>query len=134
MLDAGRESSQFSASWILLFATPLRGIQEHTYRIRQVSISYSKQKAKERRSKMTTLEAKLNDCQKICDQDPSPENMNMFEVLKTEFELQNDYITQGAIIRTNASHLVRARRKKQQIFILKFRKFQRKEEFNSEDS
>ena len=83
---------------------------------------------------MTTLEAKLNDCQKICDQDPSPENMNMFEVLKTEFELQNDYITQGAIIRTNASHLVRARRKKQQIFILKFRKFQRKEEFNSEDS
>ena len=103
MLDAGRESSQFSASWILLFATPLRGIQEHTYRIRQVSISYSKQKAKERRSKMTTLEAKLNDCQKICDQDPSPENMNMFEVLKTEFELQNDYITQGAIIRTRAT-------------------------------
>ena len=52
---------------------------------------------------MTTLEAKLNDCQKICDQDPSPENMNMFEVLKTEFELQNDYITQGAIIRTRAT-------------------------------
>ena len=32
-------------------------------------------------------------------QDPSPEtDMNMFKVLKTEFELQNDYITQGAII------------------------------------
>ena len=24
--------------------------------------------------------------------------MNMFEVLKTEFDLQNDYITKGAII------------------------------------
>jgi len=73
------------------------------YRIRQESISYSKQTAKERQSKMATLEAKLNGCQKICDQDPSPENMNMFEVLKTEFELQNDYITQGAIIRTRAT-------------------------------
>ena len=72
-------------------------------RIRQETISYSKQKAKERRSKMATLEAKLNDCQKMSDQDPSPENMNMFEVLKTEFELQNDYITQGAIIRTRAT-------------------------------
>ena len=73
------------------------------YRIRQESISYSKLKAKERRSKMAVLESKLNDCQKMCDQDPSPENMNMFEVLKTEFELQNDYITQGAIIRTRAT-------------------------------
>jgi len=34
------------------------------YRICQESISYSKQKANERRSKMATLEAKLNDCQK----------------------------------------------------------------------
>ena len=68
------------------------------YRIRQESISYSKLKAKERRSKMAVLESKLNDCQKMCDQDPSPENMNMFEVLKTEFDLQNDYITKGAII------------------------------------
>ena len=73
------------------------------YRIRQESISYSKLKARERRSKMAALESKLNDCPKMCDQDPSPENMNKFEVLKTEFELQNDYITQGAIIRTRAT-------------------------------
>ena len=52
---------------------------------------------------MAVLEAKLNDCQIMCDQDPSPENMNMFEVLKTEFDLQNDYITKGAIIRTRAT-------------------------------
>ena len=48
---------------------------------------------------MVALESKLNDCQKICDQDPSPENMNTFEVLNTEF----DYITQGAIIRTRVT-------------------------------
>ena len=70
------------------------------YRIRRESISYSKLKARERQSKMAALESKLNDCQKMCDQDPSPENMNKFEVLKTELKLQNDYITQGAIIRT----------------------------------
>lgn len=91
------------------------------YRIRQESISYSKLKAKERRSKMAVLESKLNDCQIMCDQDPSPENMNMFEVLKTEFELQNDYITQGAIIRTRATWYEQGE-KKQQIFF-KFRKF-----------
>ena len=73
------------------------------YRIRQESISYSKLKAKERRSKMAAWESKLNDCQKMCYQDPSPENMNMFEVLKTVFEVQNDYITQGTIIRTRAT-------------------------------
>ena len=73
------------------------------YRTRQESISYSKLKAKERPSKMAGLESKLNDCQKMCDQDPSPENMNVFEVLKTEFELLNDYITQGTIIRTRAT-------------------------------
>ena len=78
------------------------------YKIRQESIFYSKMKAKERRSKMATLEARLNDCQKMCDQDPSPENMNMFEVIKTEYELQNDYITQGGN-NTNSSHLVRTR-------------------------
>ena len=73
------------------------------YKIRQESIFYSKMKAKERRSKIATLEARLNDCQKMCDQDPSPENMTMFEVIKTEYELQNDYITQGAVIRTRAT-------------------------------
>ena len=39
----------------------------------------------------------------MCDQDPSPENMNMLEVLKTEYELHNDYIKQGAIIRSRAT-------------------------------
>lgn len=86
------------------------------YRIRQGSIIYNKLKVKERRSKMAALESKLSDCQKMCDQDPSPENINKFEVLKTEFKLQNDYITQGAGSNTNPSYLVQARRKTQQIF------------------
>ena len=71
---------------------------------------------------MAVLESKLNDCQKMCDRDPSPENMDMFEVLKTEFELQNDYITQGAIMRARATWY--EQQKKQQIFF-KFRKFKR---------
>ena len=73
------------------------------YKIRQESISYSKLKAKERRSKLTALERNLNDCQVLCDGDPSPENINKLEVLKTEYDLQNDYITQGAIIRSRVT-------------------------------
>ena len=52
------------------------------YRIRQESIRYSKIKAKERRSKLAELETKLSNCQETCDQNPSTENMNMYEVLK----------------------------------------------------
>ena len=40
--------------------------------------------------------------------------MNMFEVIKTEYELQNDYITQEAIIRTRATW---------KVFFLKVTKF-----------
>ena len=73
------------------------------YRIRQESIRYSKLKAKERRSRLVELETKLKECRNMCYQDPSTENMNMLEVLKTEYELPNDYITQGAIIRSRAT-------------------------------
>ena len=65
------------------------------YKIRQESISNSKLKAKERRSKLTALERNLNDCQVLCNGNPSPENINKLEVLKTEYDLQNDYLTGG---------------------------------------
>ena len=51
-----------------LFWDPLK------HRTRQESISYSKLKAKERRSKMAAFESKLNDCQNMCDQEPSQES------------------------------------------------------------
>ena len=39
---------------------------------------------------------------KQCDHDPSLENVNKLEILKTEYDLQLEYIAQGAIIRSRA--------------------------------
>ena len=72
------------------------------YKIRQDTISYSKRKARERKAKMADLETKLKNFQIQCDQDPSLENVNKLEILKTEYDLQYEYIAQGAIIRSRA--------------------------------
>ena len=72
------------------------------YKIRQDTISYSKCKARERKVKMANLEENLKNFQVLCDQDPSPENVNRPEILKTEYDLQYEYIAQGAIIRSRA--------------------------------
>ena len=44
---------------------------------------------------MTDLENKLKNVQVLCDQDPSPENVNKLEILKTEYDLEYEYIAQG---------------------------------------
>ena len=69
------------------------------YKIRQDTISYSKIKARERKAKMADLEKKLKNLQVHRDQDPSLENVNKLEILKTEYDLQYEYLAQGAIIR-----------------------------------
>ena len=45
------------------------------YRIRQVSIKYSKQKARERRARLVTAEQKVKQCDLLCNRDPSEKNM-----------------------------------------------------------
>ena len=49
---------------------------------------------------MANLEENLKNFQVLCDQDPSLENVNRLEILKTEYDLRYEYIAQGAIIRT----------------------------------
>ena len=51
---------------------------------------------------MTDLENKLKNVQVLSDQDPSPENVNKLEILKTEYDLEYEFISQGAIIRSRA--------------------------------
>ena len=55
------------------------------YKIRQDTISYSKEKAKERRAKLLELEKNLQHCQELYDEDPSTENMKKLEILKTGY-------------------------------------------------
>ena len=51
---------------------------------------------------MADLEKKLKSFQVQCDQDPSLENVNKLEILRTEYDLQYEYIAQGAMIRSRA--------------------------------
>ena len=46
---------------------------------------------------MADLEKKLKSFQVQYDQDPSLENVNKLEILRTEYDLQYEYIAQGAI-------------------------------------
>ena len=71
------------------------------YKIRQDTIPDSKGKAKERRAKMSELEGKLKQCQLLCDQDPSTENINRLKILKTD--LWYEHMAKGAIVRSTAN-------------------------------
>ena len=73
------------------------------YKIRQDTISYSKSKARERRAKLASLENELRILQEVCDQEPSTANVNKLEILKTEYDLQYEYIAKGAIIRSRTT-------------------------------
>ena len=55
---------------------------------RQVTISYSKGKARERRVKLSEMEETLKHHQTMCDQNPSTDNINRLVILKTEYDLR----------------------------------------------
>ena len=73
------------------------------YRIRQVSINYSKEKARKRRKKITDIEASLKTCEENCGRSPSPENLEQLEILKSEYNSIYEYLSQGAIVRSRAT-------------------------------
>ena len=56
------------------------------YRIRQVSMEYGKEKAREKREKVTDIEASLKTCEENCAQHPSDENLQQLEYLKIEYD------------------------------------------------
>ena len=82
------------------------------YKIRYETISYSKQKAKNRKEKLSVLEQKIKKCTVNCDEQPNPANVNELEILQTEYDRQYEYTAQGAIVRSRIN-LVRTRREKQ---------------------
>ena len=73
------------------------------YKIRQLTINYSKTRARSRREKESKLEEKLREYTKKCDIDPTKQNMEELECAKAEYEEFYDYVTQGAIIRSRAT-------------------------------
>ena len=73
------------------------------YKIRQVSIKYSKRKALQRREKLKEIETLLKSCQEKCSTDPSTENIEQRATLKSEYDAYFDYLSKGAIICSRAS-------------------------------
>ena len=73
------------------------------YRITQFTISYSKTKARNRRTKLNELEEKLRHSTIKCDAEPSTQNAEEFESLQADYDKLYDYIIQGTIIRSRAT-------------------------------
>ncbi|KAL9978190.1 hypothetical protein ACROYT_G015684 [Oculina patagonica] len=73
------------------------------YKIRQTTISFSKEKAKERRNRLDVVESKLNESEQLCAIHPTEENIESLEKYKMEYDSMYDYITQGNIIRSKAA-------------------------------
>jgi len=65
------------------------------YSIRQVSIKYSKQKARERRARLATAEQKVKECDFLCNSDPSEKIVYDLDAAKYEYELLLDCIVRG---------------------------------------
>ena len=73
------------------------------YRIRQVSIAYSKDKQKNRRNVFKKLMLELKQAEEACDQDPTDENIQKRECLKLRIESLSEYIVKGSIIRSRVN-------------------------------
>ena len=73
------------------------------YRIRQVIIKFSKDKAKARTDKLRIIENSLKECEVDCGKSPSPDNIEKLELLKHEYDSCYEYLSKGAMIRSRAT-------------------------------
>ena len=70
------------------------------YKIRQVTIKYSKERACERRKKLSGIETSLKTLEENCSGCPSSENE---QILKMEYDSIYEELSRGAIIRSKAN-------------------------------
>ena len=73
------------------------------YRIRQVTIKYSKEKARQRRQKISDIENSRKVLEEKCGNNPTTENIEQLEILKLEHENIYEEFSKGAIIRSKAT-------------------------------
>ena len=73
------------------------------YRIRQVSIKYSKEKARKKRKQISDIEISLRYSEERCNESPTLENQEELEMLKMEYDSIYEQIAKGAIIRSKAT-------------------------------
>ena len=93
-------------SWLVEFSEVLdKGLLWDLikYKIRQVTLKYSKTKARERRSRLWEIENKLKERQEIFDTFSTESNAIQLETIKSEYNSLYDYTTQGNVIRSRAN-------------------------------
>ena len=73
------------------------------YRIRQVTINYSKEKARQRRQKISDIENSRKVLEEKCGNNPTTENIEQPEILKLEHENIYEEFSKGANIRSKAT-------------------------------
>ena len=84
------------------------------YRIRQVAMKYSKEKARQRRKKLSDIEASLRTCEERCNELPS--NQEELEMLQMEYDSIYEQIAKGAIIRSKATWYEKGERSNKYFF------------------
>ena len=86
------------------------------YRIRQMSIKYTKERAREKRERVSNIENMLRTCEENCSKCPSNENFEQLEVLKIEYDdIYRDFAKE-AIIRSKATWYEKGERSKKYSF------------------
>ena len=73
------------------------------YRIRQVTIKYSKAKANARRQKLKVIEDLSKQSEEDCSVCTTPENMEKLENIRNEYQLFYEHSSIGAILRSRAT-------------------------------
>ena len=68
-----------------------------------ITIKYSKEKARERRQKISDIENSLKVMEEKCSNYPTTENIEQLEILKLEHDNIYEELPKGAIIRSKAT-------------------------------
>ena len=66
-------------------------------------MKYCKQKARQIKADLSTIETELKNCEDACVTDPSVSNLEILEELKMKYDSHFDYLSKDAIIRSRAT-------------------------------
>ena len=70
------------------------------YRVRQFSMKYCKEMARQRKADLSTIETELKKCEDARVNDPSVSNLEILEEFQMKYDSHFDYLSKGAIIRS----------------------------------
>ena len=79
-------------------------------------MKYSKERAREKRERVSNIENMLQTCEENCSRCPSKENFEQLEVLKIEYDDIYRELAEGAIIRSKATWYEKGERSNKYFF------------------